>query len=1308
MSGEMVMKKTCHFIIFISVWSLAVYSGIIQLEPEYTTSLLGEDVILPCTFSFPEGAPVPYVVQWQKQDVKIPIYIWYDGYPPHAGEGYEGRASLAGLASLNLTAVREADQGWYECKVYFLNRPPDSPKNGSWVHLDVLAPPHFKLKPADTVYVKVGESVTLSCEAIGTPLPVVSWFKDNLPVQTSASLQITASELRISNIQQTDIGDYLCVARNKEGSVNALTKVIVAGPAVITGPPRNTSKLEGGKVEFICEAKALPANITHKWYHNGNDISQLSWLESRSLIRKDGLLFINPLTAEDSGLYTCEVSNGIGNPDSASAFLSVEYPARVTYSPTIQYLPSGLSGILRCYVQANPPFQFINWTKDRRPFDPNANPGVITLNNGSLLFQRVSHEHQGRYRCTPYNIHGTAGTSNIMEVLVRDPPMFTVKPKDTYQKAVNSEVKMPCEGSGQPKPTVVWRRADGEKLPRERANIRGGNLTIKGLRKEDHGRFECVLENEIATLVTSTLLLVEGTTPHAPTNVTVNTSSFDATLTWYPAYDGNYEQTYVIWYRLADQGISEWRTVRVVPEGATTVTLYNLQPDTEYEFQVLSRNILGDGLFSPIVKTRTKPWDYLGGVYPTDAYGATYIPTVQKPSGPKPWPPRNVTVERGQMGVVISWQPPKNLTIPIAFYFVEHRTDDGQWQRWGPIRDEYNYIVPTLAGGQTYHFRVYAYSILSVGSASSEVVYHAPGDDDSYGRNRAITAGVVGGVLFFVAAIILSICAVKICNKRKRRKAEKAYMMVTCSVPEQRNGGHSHAGSPLPVKKDEEGRVPSLKFPSLASLGRIGLASHPKERTRTFHGWPVHLRHPRVARYNIQMEYSQPLGWISRSADGKFVLRGSADDEEGGFVKTVPSNTHSLIPSNHAGARGSIRSDGSGQSSHHLHLSPSTPSYGPFTTPSRFHTSSPGLGGSFFAEDLSSIRQPSSVERSFPSTVSSHLTPPFPMHFRPIQRAQDAPPPNWMLHQQVLGSPLQTSFNQGWPGARHWLPLQAYPSNGTGPRFYPVRPSGPRSFNGSVHPRQQVSPGHQRPLATSSPPHLDSHLINRVSQVPCGPDSSESGGSDVHQVTYTRDRLLGAVERVRNAAYQRQQYLPELLSEVDGSLATNRRLTTPSRTSVTSGSSGHGSKAASLAHSSLQGELDINNRSGSSSGFASRNHSAAFASTSLTPNGVHTIPHHIGGSSLFEADSPHSEPALPIMDGFSRSRHRAAGTAHHNRDAWNDRGLSDSELCSGMYPTGPRKYENTEARCAALKEEFLRFRQRQRERQRSVELESTC
>lgn len=51
-------------------------------------------------------------------------------------------------------------------------------------------------------------------------------------------------------------------------------------------------------------------------------------------------------------------------------------------------------------------------------------------------------------------------------------------------------------------------------------------------------------------------------------------------------------------------------------------------------------------------------------------------------------------------------------------------------------------------------------------------------------KHKAITAGVVGGILFFIVAIILSICAVKICNKRKRRKQEKGEIdfIANCSA----------------------------------------------------------------------------------------------------------------------------------------------------------------------------------------------------------------------------------------------------------------------------------------------------------------------------------------------------------------------------------------------------------------------------------------------------------------------------------------------------------------------------------------------
>lgn len=54
------------------------------------------------------------------------------------------------------------------------------------------------------------------------------------------------------------------------------------------------------------------------------------------------------------------------------------------------------------------------------------------------------------------------------------------------------------------------------KLPKDRAFIRQGNLTIKSIKKEDHGRYECVLENEIATLVASTHLYVDSTYYNSP------------------------------------------------------------------------------------------------------------------------------------------------------------------------------------------------------------------------------------------------------------------------------------------------------------------------------------------------------------------------------------------------------------------------------------------------------------------------------------------------------------------------------------------------------------------------------------------------------------------------------------------------------------------------------------------------------------------------------------------------------------------------------------------------------------------------
>lgn len=96
----------------------------------------------------------------------------------------------------------------------------------------------------------------------------------------------------------------------------------------------------------------------------------------------------------------------------------------------------------------------------------------------------------------------------------------------------------------------------------------------------------------------------------------MNASHFSATVQWEPAYNGGYEQSFHLNYRISEgggedfssssaaaaasglvsgsgsggsgsNGGGEWKSIRVPPpESTAAFTLYNLQAGTEYEFQV--------------------------------------------------------------------------------------------------------------------------------------------------------------------------------------------------------------------------------------------------------------------------------------------------------------------------------------------------------------------------------------------------------------------------------------------------------------------------------------------------------------------------------------------------------------------------------------------------------------------------------------------------------------------------------------------------------------------------------------------------
>ncbi|KFB39724.1 AGAP007928-PA-like protein [Anopheles sinensis] len=855
----------------------------------HITAILGESVVFNCHVDFPGDHPVPYVLQWEKKvsekGQEIPIFIWYESYPTHSGEGYEGRVSRVppnstfGAASLNLTDIRESDQGWYECKVVFLNRPPKQHKNGTWFHLDVHAPPRFSVTPEDIIYVNLGDSIILNCQADGTPTPEILWYKDANPVDPSSTVGIfnDGTELRISTIRHEDIGDYTCIARNGEGQVSHTARVIIAGGAVIMVPPTNQTKLEGEKVQFTCEAKAMPGNVTVRWFREGSPVREVAALETRVTIRKDGSLIINPVSADDSGQYTCEVSNGIGEPQSASAYLNIEYPAKVTFTPTIQYLPFRLAGVVQCYIKANPPLQYVTWTKDKRLLEPYQTKDIVIMNNGSLLFTRVNQNHQGRYTCTPYNAQGTQGSSGHMEVLVRKPPAFTVEPDPLYQRKVGESVEMHCdaqEAEGTSKPTIQWQRRDGQPLQKNRVKINNGNITIENLRRSDFGYYQCVASNEVATIVSATQLVIEGTQPHAPYNLSGSATEFSVTLSWMPGYSGgpDYKQDYTIWYREA--GVSEWSTIPVTPSGSTQVTINRLSPGTTYEFQVIGKNALGDGMMSKVITIRTL--DAQKAKKPSTTTAAPNEKEFKHASdelGPKPGQPRNVTVVEIPNGFLISWQVPLERAHLVQFYTIKYRTD-AQWKTLnrGQIRpEETSYLVKNLVGGRTYYFRVLANSLKSY-ETSEEIKFPVP----ARVKHKAITAGVVGGILFFIVAIILSICAVKICNKRKRRKQEKELNMVTARLTD-RNA----LSQPIPLRSDwiangwRFNSFPSLSYRFMQGESKASRLPGLNILIAILHWiWPPGRCQNCDSIYSNKYTGDQAMnvGQIHRAADGRFVL----------------------------------------------------------------------------------------------------------------------------------------------------------------------------------------------------------------------------------------------------------------------------------------------------------------------------------------------------------------------------------------------------------------------------------------------------
>uniref|UniRef100_A0A8C1T191 Immunoglobulin superfamily, member 9Ba n=1 Tax=Cyprinus carpio TaxID=7962 RepID=A0A8C1T191_CYPCA len=800
----------------------------VREEPQFVTARAGESVVLGCDVSHPlNGQQTPYVVEWFKFGVPIPFFINFRFYPPHVDPEYAGRASLHGKASLQIDHVRSEDQGWYECRVLMLEQQYDTFHNGSWVHLTVNAPPMFTDTPPQYVEAREGGSITLTCTAFGNPKPVVTWLRDGDQLTSSKKYTVSDGSLTVQAITREDRGAYSCRAHSDQGEALHTTRLLVQGPPYIVSPPENITVNISQNAQFTCQAEAYPGNLTYTWYWEEDNVYFKNDLKLRVRIFIDGTLIIYRVKPEDAGKYTCSPSNSLGISPSASAYLTVQYPARVVNMPPVIYAPRKLPGIIRCPVDANPPVTSVRWEKDGYPLRIEKYPGWSQMADGSIRVAEVTEDSLGTYTCVPYNVLGTMGQSPPATLVLKDPPYFNVSPGGEYRQEAGRELVIPCAASGDPEiPTIVWRKVG--KPSRSKHNILpSGSLQFVSLSKEDHGEWECVATNVVTSITASTRLFVIGTSPHAPTNVHVSASTSSANVSWEPGYDGGFEQTFSVWYGPNDLGPHDWLSIPV--HGSQTwLVVQGLEPKTAYEFSVLAQNKLGTGPFSEVVTVTT------GG-------GLTYSRVCYKCSCYK---------SVGRSDTSTCW--PHRISDPLTCFSVSQDS----WYEFRALA-----VMDDLVSESS--------NVVGVSSTDP----FPPTEISDEGLAKPVVAGIVATICFLAAAILFSTLAACFVNKQHRRKLKRK-RDPPLSITHTRKS----IESPLSSGKISPESITSSRPPSLASLGGHGLYVKKLPSPRKEKELSLYKKTKRAItskKYSVskhEAEVTTPIELISRGPDGRFVM----------------------------------------------------------------------------------------------------------------------------------------------------------------------------------------------------------------------------------------------------------------------------------------------------------------------------------------------------------------------------------------------------------------------------------------------------
>uniref|UniRef100_A0AAR2J7R9 Neural cell adhesion molecule L1 n=1 Tax=Pygocentrus nattereri TaxID=42514 RepID=A0AAR2J7R9_PYGNA len=553
-----------------------------------------------------------------------------------------------------------------------------------------------------------GEDLLLECIAAGVPTPNVKWFKNggDLP-ERKVKFENYNKTLRIVSVSEEDLGDYVCMASNKIGSIRHSISVQVKAAPYWLNKPTNLVLAPGENGQLVCLASGNP-KPSIEWLVNGEPIESSLPNPSRDVVG-DAIIF-RSVQISTSAVYQCNASNEHGYL-LANAFVNILDMAPRLLGPKNQLIKviENHQAFLDCPFFGSP-YPDVRWFKNGH--------GIVLdgvkyrlHNNGTLEIKRARPEDQGTYTFVASNILGKAEDQVRLEVkeptrIVRIPEHLSANRGSLarFDCRIKHDHTLPI--------TVSWFKDDKplgfgwmSKYKKDE-----DSMSIHNIHSDDEGTYTCTVTTELDQDSASARLTVLDR-PDPPEDLELSDlSARSVRLTWVPGNENNSPVTqFLVQYEENRLRPGEWQNLSSYAGDQNSVTL-QLSPFVNYQFRVIAINSVGQSRPS----------------LPSTRYQTSGAPPDVAPSGLKGW-------GTGKTNMEISWQPllDTQRNGPELRYIVSWRRKDHE-EEWNNVTTiSTKHVVRDTETYVPYELKIQAVNDFGRGPETNIVIGHSGEDKPS-------------------------------------------------------------------------------------------------------------------------------------------------------------------------------------------------------------------------------------------------------------------------------------------------------------------------------------------------------------------------------------------------------------------------------------------------------------------------------------------------------------------------------------------------------------------------------------------------